>query len=358
MLKQIEIEDFQNLRYASIDLDPGINIFIGESDQGKSAIVKGLYWLFFNRPSGDAFVRDISSNKKASRCSFSTTLSNGTEITRYKERNENAYLINQKKKKALRSDVPEEARSALNISETNIQTQFTPFFLLSLSPGQRAKLLNSAVGLDEIDRSLSSVNSLQRAAKREKERLESVVEAKEEELASYDWVDEAIKDIDRLFKLGFKYDQMAEERDLLEHLISRIDQTNLWFDTDIKPILDAEEEIKDFVHKTYKAQQLSSDYSYLNGRTKALETLEGSLDALKEMLEAEDEVDELYVSVSRFKKLRGEAEALRKLTDRIKQLNRMVGEAQMERKEAEEKYNNLMDGYEKCPLCGSQLNEN
>jgi len=358
MINTIEIENFQNIRHASMDLDPGINIFIGESDQGKSAIVKGLYWLFFNRPSGDAFVRDVSPNKKASRCSCSVTLDNGTKIERYKERSENAYLIGQKKKKALRSDVPEEVLEALPLSETNIQAQFTPFFLLSLSPGQRAKLLNSAVGLDQIDRSLGCVNSLQRAAVKEKNRLEQSVEEKKEELSSYAWVDEAIEAIDRLCKLYDRDSQLAEDRDFLRHVLERIQELNATLDIDIKPTLDAADDISILSDKAQEFKQQEKDYHYLNGRVDFLRIQEEELENALEILEAQGDIEKLNEYISRFKRLETESDYLTSLTERMARSAKQLKLAQRDKKKAEERYDNLMEGYKQCPLCGSHLNEN
>jgi len=55
MLKTLRGENFQSWRELLMTLSPGVNVIVGESDAGKSAIMRMLRLLITNRPSGDAY---------------------------------------------------------------------------------------------------------------------------------------------------------------------------------------------------------------------------------------------------------------------------------------------------------------
>ena len=56
MIKEIDIVNFQSHKSTHLDLVPGVNVIVGASDSGKSAIIRALRWLIWNRPVGDAFI--------------------------------------------------------------------------------------------------------------------------------------------------------------------------------------------------------------------------------------------------------------------------------------------------------------
>src|SRR5687767_10377413 len=56
-LKQIRLSNFQSHADTTVDLHPGVNVIIGHSNVGKSAIFRALNWVLRNRPSGTGFIR-------------------------------------------------------------------------------------------------------------------------------------------------------------------------------------------------------------------------------------------------------------------------------------------------------------
>ena len=56
-IKKIILENFQSHKYSVIELNEELNVIVGPSDSGKSAIIRGLKWALYNEPSGDYFIR-------------------------------------------------------------------------------------------------------------------------------------------------------------------------------------------------------------------------------------------------------------------------------------------------------------
>jgi len=151
MIKQLNIENTQSHKNSSLDFDKGVNIIVGPSDSGKSAILRALRLLVWNRPLGDA----IRSNWGGK--TVIEMFTDDAHIVRTKDKTDE-YILGDQHFKAFRTDVPDEIQQALNLTEINLQQQLDAPFLLSLSPGQVAEHFNKVAKLEQIDKATSNVN--------------------------------------------------------------------------------------------------------------------------------------------------------------------------------------------------------
>jgi chromosome segregation ATPase len=211
MINSLSIENFQSHEKTSIDFSNGLNIIIGQTNSGKSAILKALHWLVFNRPSGNEFIQN---EKEFSHviCSFDKNV-----IERFKSENENYYKINGSMFKSFGRDIPEEIEEAMKMDDINFQSQLSPIFLLSESSGEVARKLNNIAELELIDISISNLNSQRREIK---ERIKFNKEKKEElekQIETYKWVENADKEQKAIEKRRKKYEKLTEKYEMLRH---------------------------------------------------------------------------------------------------------------------------------------------
>ena len=54
MIQSVHIQNFQSHKNSTLEFSPGVNIIVGTSDSGKTAIIRALRWVVWNRPSGDS----------------------------------------------------------------------------------------------------------------------------------------------------------------------------------------------------------------------------------------------------------------------------------------------------------------
>jgi DNA repair exonuclease SbcCD ATPase subunit len=157
MIKSLHIENFQSHEDSRLEFDPGTNVILGASDSGKSAIIRALKWVIWNRPQGESY---------RSHWGGGTRVIIKTEqgvVERVRGDNVNSYLLNgDLELKALRAEVPEEVVRLLNLNETNLQMQFGRPFLLDSSPGEVAAHFNSVAHLSQIDSGLRNVQGWMR----------------------------------------------------------------------------------------------------------------------------------------------------------------------------------------------------
>lgn len=157
MIKKIKIQNFQSHQKSVLKLHPGVNIIVGTSDTGKTAVLRALRWIIWNRPVGDGF-RSHWGGKTLVRI-----ISNGNSIERVKDKNANYYQLDDKKFQAIKTTVPEEVKTTLNLSDVNLQRQHDNPFLLTDTPGDVAKHFNKIAHLDVIDTSVGNIMSWKRA---------------------------------------------------------------------------------------------------------------------------------------------------------------------------------------------------
>lgn len=166
MIRRLLIKNFQ--KHKKLDLKLGkITTFIGPTDAGKSAIIRALRWLFFNKPNTTGLARwgTTSTVVKAK--------VEGHTITRQKGK-ANTYKLNDEEYRAFGAGVPPAISDILNLSELNIQQQAEAHFWLSDTPGQVGRSLNKIVDLSIID---YTINELQKRSREAKTKKEVAVEA-------------------------------------------------------------------------------------------------------------------------------------------------------------------------------------
>lgn len=156
MLKSIEVQNFQSHKSTLLNLTEGVNIIVGNSDSGKTAIIRALNKLIWNRPLGNDFQSYWGGNTliTVETMEGNTVMLEITEGGKVKR-----YTLNGTDFKAFGTDVPEEIKSCLNLSEINLQAQFDRPFLLDSAPGEVATHFNKIAHLDQIDKAIQKVNS-------------------------------------------------------------------------------------------------------------------------------------------------------------------------------------------------------
>ena len=204
MIREAHIENFQSHQDTVLRFGPGVNAIIGESDAGKSTILRALRWVFQNRPQGDAFRSDWVGTTQIrvdidDKVIHKTRSDNSHTYSLFTPDMEHALSF-----KALRSEVPIEIEQALNISAINIQHQHDRPFLLDISPGEVAAHFNKIAHLGVIDQGSQRIRKWIKAITAAMNSEESRLEKLEEELLRYDYLKEFEKQVVALEKLEKK----------------------------------------------------------------------------------------------------------------------------------------------------------
>lgn len=201
MIESIEIKNFQSHQGNRLVLSPGINALTGDSDNGKSAVLRALLWCVTNSPSGDAYVSDWAKTPKGKvkageACQVIVGSNPGDgkrSVCRVKADDFNGYKLYDggddcQEFSALRTDVPQAVQDAFNLGAVNIQRQMDAPFLIAETPGEAARIINGLVNLSVIDEALAAANSISRTNAADVKYTDGELELKEKALAALDWV--------------------------------------------------------------------------------------------------------------------------------------------------------------------------
>ncbi|WP_311443565.1 AAA family ATPase [Ezakiella coagulans] len=257
-ISTIIIKNFQSHRHTVLNLDEHVNVILGSSDVGKTAILRALGWVFFNEPQGTAFIR-------AGETSTSVELiySDGYSVKRIRNKKFNGYHINHpdfdepKKLSGFGSSVPEEIQEITGVRKFEIadkiessityQTQLEGAFLLSESSIKKAKAIGAISNVNIIDRAIQIANSNIKDFRKNINTSEEALKNSEEQIKEYDNLDERKQNLEKVKNL---YSELIQKNKMNENL----SVLNQRLDNNIERIKTEENTIKSlsFVDETYK----------------------------------------------------------------------------------------------------------
>jgi len=159
MLEELYLKNFQKHKSRRIPLNQPVTTLVGRTESGKSAIIRALWWLTWNRPLHDGFIR------QGSPYALATLRIDGHTITRRKGKKGNEYLLDGQVFKAIRGDVPDAIAQILNVGAVNYNRQHDSPWWFDLTAGEVSKELNAIVNLGSIDRTASALATELRTAK-------------------------------------------------------------------------------------------------------------------------------------------------------------------------------------------------
>jgi hypothetical protein len=352
MINKLELINFQSHNKSSLEFHPGINAITGSSDSGKSAVLRSLYWIVNNRPSGDSFISYWARDKKGKQIEPTEVIVNkqGKEIKRFRDKDINGYKVDGIKDplEAIGQSVPEQVHDFFNLSEVNIQKQLDAPFLLSNTPGEIARFFNQIIKLDEIDASLSLADKMKRDNNAEIKRLGIFRDETEKELKKYDWIPVVEESLNKAEKLQSLSDEKKNQNIILASTLlpytsfhETIQKSNKLIR--LEPMIKSAREIQTQLDKiTHSQGQLKQTLIYYNDKKDTISTTEKYInieDSMKKAGKFNEKIKEISENMTLLSLSYGKYKGLK---DKITIIN-------TEMKELKQQIPAV------CPLCGGQL---
>lgn len=211
MLNSLLIRNFQSHKKTLLNFVPGVNVIVGTSSHGKTAILRAIYLLAFNRPGGLRFLNryvSASSVKVKAKMMEGVTIS----LTRGKT---NIYKCGKNVFKAFGRNVPEEITKVMNLSDVNIQAQLDSPFLVTGSAGEFAKIVNKITKLDKCDVYVASLTSDINATKRLVNSIDDEIEEMEDSLAKLEGLEKLQKLFTEIEELENKIEDLESDQETI-----------------------------------------------------------------------------------------------------------------------------------------------
>jgi len=347
MINQIKLENFQSHENSELNLCNGINVITGQSDSGKSSILRSLYYSVYNRPTSNNYPSNFIKDKKGNLTDRSsvTISKENQEVVRYRSKAENGYIIGEQKLKAIGKDLPEQVSEFFNLNSVNIQKQLDSHFLLSESPGQIAKFFNDLVNFEEIDLYLTAIDSKKRECNKELKMCNADIEELQTELDEYYWIDEAEKLLNQFEKFESKVSEYENNIRAIENLIEEINELQTIADNfpDVETaenlLSELEEITQEFTELDQEIFSLENLLDTINNTNIPNLDIESANGLVKKCLKFESSISEKEEQVN----------DLENLIESIAAASNKISEYDISIKDLEKKLPDM------CPVCGKKL---
>ena len=198
-IEKVILKNFQSHKYTEVNFNKGLNVILGNSDSGKTSILRGIKWVLYNLPDGDSF---ITQGEKE--CAVKVIFNNKVAVTRIKSSSKNQYILSKPGEEDMvfsgfgRNVVPLEIVEATGMKQVsidrrkdaiiNISEQLDGPFLLNETSSVRAGAIGRLTGVNILDDALKNTvsdnNLLQRDYKKALEEKNKV----EEEIKKFEYL--------------------------------------------------------------------------------------------------------------------------------------------------------------------------
>lgn len=332
-IKKVILENFQSHKYSELEFDAGLNVIVGPSDQGKSAIIRAIKWALFNEPAGDFFIREGENE-----CSVTVVFSNNIKIKRYRSKTKNYYYLYDNDGEEIvfqgfGTKVPQEILDRISLRKVlldenrpnliNIGEQLEGPFLLSEKTSTRANTIGRLVGVHIIDDALKETLRDNRNLKIEKRKLEETLAALNENLSQYDYLDDLMAKVNRLkdiksniYNKQLKHNELVEKHKQLTQINTEIKllKTNMEKLKNLDIILDLERRLS----------QKIKDYKYISSKQESLINILNNIRYSENLLSNLKDIDKIDEHIRRLNLLILRKDKLNKLYSRYDTIKKEI----------------------------------
>ena len=369
----LKIKNFQSHHDTELDIkENSINVIVGESDSGKSGIFRSIELLTCNRPSGDKY-RTHNTRK---------TEVEWKGVKRVKSASVSQYEIDGEIYKALRTDVPRQVTEKLRLKEINFRPQHSAYFMLTETPGQRARAMNELADLGLIDYTSSVLKGQERLNSQQIAAKTIELESKQKQVDALKWAVEADKDLEIIEGNQDYLNILEVELTKLDKLVTKL----IELETKLASFPDLE--TKQFDHYIDWLKQ--NDYSELESKLDKLAEYEEDLRLCPDPSQDIDKISSIQIVdysgletaltklaeiesrswpdeswITELKEIEEMFTTMQALYDKVDTMESLIGElddvmARFNKKEIEEaaaieEMNRLLAEAGVCPLCGCEF---
>lgn len=212
-ISKVTIKNFQSHEDTTLEFSSGLNIIVGESNNGKTAILRAIMWVIDNQPLGTDF---IMAGKDE--CSVTIAFDDGTSITRGRTRKDTGYYdiyyydengtLQRGQYRGFTNAVPIEVANVhqmpkVNITKDiethlNVLSQLDPPFLITESPMVKASAIGRITGTHVLDAGVKETNKTIQSNKKASKIYADTLAEKQAEL-------KALPDVVQLEKFHILY---------------------------------------------------------------------------------------------------------------------------------------------------------
>ncbi len=372
-IRKVIIENFQSHESTEMEFEDGLNVIVGPSDQGKSAVIRAIKWVLFNQPRGIEFIRHGAKSAKVE-----IEMSNGFRVIREKSSSRNRYTVIDPEGETsvfegFGNEVPEEVRKAHGVAKVVIDTdrdvslnlgeQLEGPFLVSETGAVKAKAIGRLTGVHIVDRATREcINDIKKENQIEG-RCKNEIKELEQKLNMYEHLDLLEKNISVREENVKEIEKLANTLHKLDTLRSRLSFVNYEIRVESE-IIRKTVNIKEIKGKIDDLEKKAHTIDRLKRQKVGLENVEKELEKAEQRLSLLDKIKQVETNVLRVSELYTRRSSLERLKNLMNSVESSINEGSIYianvSKEMEDTLHQYEDGLRKmprCPICQNDIDE-
>jgi exonuclease SbcC len=346
MIKSLHILNCQSHKDTFLEFHPGVNVIIGPTDSGKSAILRVIRWIVKNRPSGDT-LRSWWGGKTIA--DMQTT--EGRKIIRSRDKTDE-YQLDTTVFKAFNTSVPEEIAQALNLNEINLQRQLDAPFLLSDSPGDVAQHFNRVAGLDKIDVGEQNINKCIRTINGDISSCGGLITQAEIDLKKFDHLDKFEAEVEVLEQMDKNHSGLVRSIARLTTIIGGIKDKTAKIDK-VSQIVKLEPSVNQISTYIKERDAIKLKRTTLSNKIQSIKQYSQRLLAIHKTTELEPQVTSLLKLYEEKRRITSSRDALHQMIAKIKTNNILLTNVKNTSEALQKRFTENFP--ENCPLCNQKI---
>lgn len=213
MLKKMGVKKYQSHETSELELHPGVNVILGDSMAGKTALLRAMRDLM----EGCSGLRRRSwSAKPGEMMEIYAVTSEGVEVSLSKNEKSTTYKVGGEEFVGGVS-VPEEVTRVLRLTDLNIQKQLEPYFLVCDNPPEIARQVSAIMRIEKVDEWTSELTSRLNSVNKENALLTEQIKQHNKELTQ-------LPDLDVMGKMVAEAEKLEQELAILSASLSGLEQ--------------------------------------------------------------------------------------------------------------------------------------
>lgn len=275
-IRVIELHNFQSHIETKLTFSSGLNVIVGPSDSGKTAIIRAIKWVLYDEPQGDSVIRTGTEE-----VSVKIEMSDGSRIEKSRKKKKTVYVLydalteQEEVFQGSRGDVKQRVGNILGMrfdadggkTSFNLQEQLEAPFLLSASGSSKAVAIGELIGLDVIDDATQGTRTDITAKKQQINRLIKEEQRLDEILTEYRDLDSVSVALERMEHCLSDIIKKKKHMDSLSDLLMKKKQLGIQI-TEVRETVD---KYIDLEKRAEVLQQLELKYNSYRFQTNLLE---------------------------------------------------------------------------------------
>lgn len=229
-ISKVNIKNFQSHEDTTVEFDGGLNIIVGESNNGKTSILRAIMWAIDNQPLGTDFIMAGKND-----CEVTVEYDDGTFITRGRTLKDTGYykigyidengVMQTAEYRGFTNAIPIQIINTHQMPKVsiakdiethlNVVSQLDPPFLITASPVSKASAVGRITGTHVLDAGVKDCNKTIQGNKKTAKVYSDTITEKDTEL-------HALPDVDMMEQISTAYKTILSTVETMYDTIAKI----------------------------------------------------------------------------------------------------------------------------------------